>query len=366
MISSWQAIHELNIPRVSTGGSRRRSIVWLMLLCLLLSPYGSSQVQAELADRDVDRSINQALQYLAQRQNPSGAWSIDSIGETTSATSLAIMAFLAAGHVPGEGPYGVQMEKGIRWVLDHQEPNGMLIHKTSHGPMYCHGISTLMLAEVIGMLGIEDSARARRGLERAIRLILEAQAIPKNERHQGGWRYQASSRDSDLSVTGWQLLALRAAKDVGCDVPAESIDLAVDYVNQCATREFRGFAYQPGGGSTPTRAGTGILCLEICGVHESQEAIGAADVLLKEPLKFNDSYFYYGVYYCSIGMFKLGGKYWEQTRGHLFPILLQHQDADGSFTAQDASEKRQGGVYSTSLAVLALSIEYRYLPIYQR
>lgn len=366
MISFWQGIQARCSHRGFTAGRRRSCVVWLVLFGLLLSPCGSGSAQAQLAERDVDRSINQALQYLAKRQNPSGAWSIDSIGETTSATSLAIMAFLAAGHIPGEGPYGTQMEKGIRWVLDHQEPNGMLIHKTSHGPMYCHGISTLMLAEVVGMLGIEDSARARRGLERAIRLILEGQAIPKNERHQGGWRYQASSRDSDLSVTGWQLLALRAAKDIGCDVPAESIDLAVEYVKQCATREFRGFAYQPGGGSTPTRAGTGILCLEICGVHGSEEALGAADVLLREPLKYNDSYFYYGVYYCSIGMFKLGGKYWEQTHNHLFPILLQHQEADGSFTAQDASEKRQGGVYTTSLAVLALSIEYRYLPIYQR
>lgn len=342
----------------------------LFMIVLLANPLGRAemicQAQSNWSKDDVDRSIAQALLYLSKKQNSDGSWSVDSIGKSTAATSMTVMAFLAAGHTPGRGPYGSQIERGIRWVIDHQEPNGMLIHKTSHGPMYSHGISTLMLAEVVGMVGVEDADRCRLALERAIRLILEAQAIPKNERHRGGWRYRPSDRDSDLSVTGWQLLALRASKDIGCDVPAESIDLAVDYVKNCATTELLGFGYQPGGGPTPTRNGTGILCLEICGVHESKESLGGANSLLKKPLKFSDSYFYYGVYYCSVGMFKLGGKYWEQTRDHLFPILLEHQEADGSWPSTHGTEKRQGRNYTTSMAVLALAIEYRYLPIYQR
>ncbi len=339
------------------------AIICFTPLCLKTA---TSHAQPKWSDKDVDRSVAQALAYLAKKQHPDGAWAIDAIGQSTAATSLAVMAFLAAGHTPGEGPYGEQIIKGIRWVVDHQEPNGLLIHKTSHGPMYSHGISTLMLAEVVGMVGIEDADRCRRALEKAIRLILEAQSIPKNERHQGGWRYRPSDRDSDLSVTGWQLLALRASKDIGCDVPAESIDKAVDYVKLCATKGNKGFGYQPGSGPTATRSGTGILCLEVCGVHESPESVGGADYLLKRPLRYDDSYFYYGVYYCSVGMFKLGGKYWEQSRNHLVPILLGKQQADGSWPSDHASEKRQGRVYTTSMAVLALAIEYRYLPIYQR
>jgi len=345
-----------------------RSLIPVLLIVSLIggTPTSVPAQNAEWTDRDIDRAIENALDYLSKRQLPDGSWRIDNIGESTAATSLAVMAFLAGGHVPGEGPYGDQIELGIRWVLDHQEPNGMLIHKTSHGPMYSHGISTLMLAEVVGMLGVEDAARARRALERSIRLILEAQAIPKNERQRGGWRYQPSSRDSDLSVTGWQLLALRAAKDIGCDVPAESIDLAVEYVKMCANRDQKGFAYQPGGGPTPTRTGTGILCLEVCGVHESAEAVAGAEYLLKSPLEYRDSYFFYGVYYCTVGMYKMGGKYWEDARKHLFSVLLEKQEADGSWSSDNASERRQGQVYTTSMAVLALAIEYRYLPIYQR
>lgn len=317
-------------------------------------------------EKKIDNSIVRALKYISSQQRPSGAWGVDALGESTAATSLAVMSFMAAGHTPGEGPYGEQINRGIRWVIDHQEDNGMLVHKKSHGPMYSHGISALMLAEAAGMVEKEDATPIRRALEKAIRLILEAQAVPKHNRHQGGWRYQASARDSDLSVTGWQLLALRAAKDIGCDVPADAIDDAVAYVKECSYRGDRGFGYQPGGGPTATRCGTGITCLEICGKHHADETMGAADFLLEHPLRENDSYFFYGVYYCGVGMFKVGGKYWTQTRDQIAEILLKSQDTDGSWISQHHSEKRQGRVYSTSMAVLSLAVEYRYLPIYQR
>ncbi|MGH7129067.1 MAG: prenyltransferase/squalene oxidase repeat-containing protein [Planctomycetaceae bacterium] len=317
--------------------------------------------------REIDQAIVRALEFLAEEQQPSGAWRIDSYGESTAGASLSVMAFMAAGHVPGEGPYGEAIDRGIRYVLEHQEANGMLVDdRSSHGPMYEHGISTLMLAEAVGMLGRDKSRAAREALEDAVRLILAAQNIPKPARHEGGWRYHPTSRDSDLSVTGWQLLALRAAKNVGCDVPAEHIDRAVEYVKNCAVRDHRGFAYQPGSGPTATRTGTGILALEICGEHHTPEALGGADFLLAQPLQWSDHYFFYGAYYCSVGMFQVGGDHWEHTRDHVAKILLEHQQPDGSWIATSGSERSSGKVYATAMAVLALSVEYRYLPIYQR
>lgn len=314
----------------------------------------------------VDEAVTRALKYLAREQLPSGAWKIDNIGESTASSSLAVMAFMAAGQVPGEGPYKDQLDRGIQFVVGRQEANGLIVHRKSHGPMYSHGISTLMLAEVVGMVDESYAATCRRALERGIRLILQAQEVPKSEQHAGGWRYQASSRDSDLSVTGWQLLALRAAKNVGCDVPAKNIDFAVEYVKRCSVKGNRGFGYQPGGAPTPTRTGTGILALEICGAHHTNEALGAADYLLDRPLSYRDHYFYYGVYYCSVGMFQIGGHHWDRTRDHLTQILLENQQPDGSWSAQHGSERGHGSVYATSMAVLALAVEYQYLPIYQR
>lgn len=231
--------------------------------------------------------------------------------------------------------------------------------------MYSHGISTLMLAEVAGMTDDALAERCRDALKKAVRLILSAQSVRKDRASQGGWRYHPSSNDSDLSVTGWQLLSLRAAKNLGCDVPAENIDAAVEYVKRLSVRN-RGFGYQSGSGSSPTRAGTGILCLEICGVHHSPETLGAADALLQDPLRADQEWFFYGAYYCTIGMFQVGGKHWEQGKGHLIPLLLNLQAEDGSWSGRQGQERGLGTVYATSLAVLALSVEYQYLPIYQR
>ena len=147
-----------------------RCVICALLLCGHC--FAADTLPAETEAR-VDAAIVKALEFLAAQQQPSGAWRNDSYGDCTAITSLAVMAFLSAGHLPDEGAYGAGLTRGIRWVLDHQEPNGMIVHKRSHGPMYSHGISTLMLAEAAGMVGAADAERVHRALERAVLLILE-------------------------------------------------------------------------------------------------------------------------------------------------------------------------------------------------
>ncbi|MBD3673961.1 MAG: terpene cyclase/mutase family protein [Planctomycetaceae bacterium] len=344
----------------------------MLIIATLIVSWGgddtrlAAEEDRELQESEVDEAIVRALKYLSSQQRENGSWVVQAYGESTAATSLAVMSFMAAGHVPGEGPYGDQILKGIRWVMDQQQQNGLLIRKKSHGPMYSHGISSLMLAEVIGMLGKDDARKCREVLTKAIALILAAQNVPKGNRHAGGWRYEPTSRDADLSVTGWQLLALRASKNIGMDVPADNIDQAVEYVKNCATGARGGFGYQPSNGPTPTRTGTGILCLEICGRHKAEETLAGADFLLNNPLRPHSNYYYYGVYYCSVGMFKVGGKHWEQTRDDLVDQLTTSQNLDGSWDSSFGSERNMGKIYCTSMAVLGLAVEYQFLPIYQR
>lgn len=354
----------------------RRGITRCIITCIIGGTLESATVcqadettakaaKAE-SSKAIDASVTGALEYLAGTQHESGSWSSKTFGQSTATTSLAVMSYLAAGHVPGEGPYGQRINRAVRWVIDHQRPDGMIVHQKSHGPFYSHGISTLMLAEVSGMLAEPLASECKAALEKGIRLTLKAQNVAKPAMHQGGWRYHADSRDSDLSVTGWQLLALRAAKDIGCDVPIEQIDKAIRYVQSCKPENHPGFSYQRGGTPTATRTGTGILALEICGSHRAAESIQAADWLLAHPLQFDDHYFFYGAYYGGIGMFKMGGNHWERTKARLVNTLLENQYPDGSWLAKLGQERSVGRVYCTSMAVLALTVEYRYLPIYQR
>ena len=345
-------------------------IARLLILALIARPVVAQVGAARAKPSDAlasDRAIRRALDYLKATQKPDGAWEAG-FGKATSVTSLSVLAFLAAGHVPGEpGPYREAVEKGIRYVLAHQKPNGMIVSNTSHGPMYCHGISTLMLAEVVGMSADPALAEeARAALSRAVDLILKAQDLAKGKSHEGGWRYQPTSRDSDLSVSGWQVMALRAAKSAGCNVPSGQIDKALAYVKKCAVRDGGGFAYQPGGGPNNPRTGTGVLALEICGAHLSPEAVAGAEYLLKHPPRWSNEYFFYEAYYCSQATFQVGDKYFAAYYPKLLAALVEHQEKDGSWLSGDGNDRSGGRPYCTAMGVLALAVEYRYLPIYQR
>lgn len=323
-----------------------------ILFVLWQTPASHCQTPDEFESR-----IDKGIKFLANMQDRDGSWRLSSNG-SPAATSLAIMAFLSCGHVPGEGPYGEQIEKGIAWVVDNQQQNG-LFAKFGY-EMYEHGITTLMLAEVCGMTNSKVSKKLRPALEKGVKLILQAQNT--SGQYKGGWRYQINSRDADVSVTGWQLLALKAAKNVGCDVPAERIEIAMDFLKRCRDPQSGGYCYQPSAGLTVPCTGTAILCLELCDQHHSKENLRAGGYLLRNPPKWGGLHFFYNVYYGSQATFQLGGNYWKAYRPVLHKVLFDNQARNGSWSANNGF----GPVYSTAMCILAMTVEYRYLPIYQR
>lgn len=339
---------------------------------------------ADRRDDPADAAIDRGLRFLANGQNPDGSWptgmgfgvAFGPRGQQPAAgngdiavTSLAVMAFMSAGHVPGEGRYGTVVERGIRWVLEKQGRNGVFAPNAGQ-EMYHHGIATLMLAEAVGMTSGEVAPHLRAGLERAVAVILTSQRQRGRNAMNGGWRYRAvDDGDSDLSVTGWQLLALRAAKNVGCDIPGEYIQAAVGYVKRSQARGGGGFQYQPGSQVTIPCTGVGVLCLELSGkeYHRCQEAMDGWDYLNRHPLTPNSMHFYYGIYYVSQAMFQLGGTEWTGYRPKLHETLLKQNppNADGAW-GNRGGDAGHGPAYATAMSILALTVEYRYLPIYQR
>src|SRR5262249_27723117 len=157
----------------------------------------------------VDQAVDRALEFLQRTQDADGGWRAGRFRNNPAITALSVMAFLSAGHVPGEGRYSDTITRGINSVLDSQHPNGLIASEGQH-EMYHHGICTLMLAEVAGMTDGKLAEEVRRKLEKAVAVILRAQRT--SGVHRGGWRYRAEGFDSDISVSGWQLMALRAAK----------------------------------------------------------------------------------------------------------------------------------------------------------
>jgi len=349
--------------------TRRALFAVLSATALAFGPLSlADEVSEALAkySKPVDEAIDRGLAYLAEHQEKEGSFE-SPMRHNTAVTSLCVMAFLAKGYTPGHAPYGDVINRGIDFVLNSSQWNGMLVGDTrSHGPMYSHTISTLMLSEVSGMVDPERQRKIDVALGKALRLILAAQSVQKPRHHEGGWRYQHNSRDSDISCTGWALMSLRSARNNGASVPKEAIEKAVQFVLNCRNRD-GGFGYQPGGGSGVARTGTALLCLELCGMHRSPVTIAAGDWILRNMHRGrNDGFFYYGIYYCAQGMFQLGERHWEKFGEHLYEILLKLQRDDGSWAEGRGNEARAGRCYSTAMAILAMSVAYRQLPIYQR
>jgi hypothetical protein len=182
----------------------------------------------------------------------------------------------------------------------------------------------------------------------------------------------AQTGTADMSLTGWQVMALRAARNLGCDVPASSIDKAIGYIKRSQDKSNGGFRYMLGGswGPTPACTGTAILALELCGKkeHKSAAVMKGVEYLTKPgnlPSWFDRKFFFYAIYYGSQATFQVGGDTWTTYRKALHTALLRNQGATGKWqnTSLDAI---YGPNYCTAMCVLALTVEYRYLPIYQR
>jgi hypothetical protein len=352
------------IPRNHRSGSAKLAL--LVTAAVLAGARGGDQVSGDLRQYEgrVDEAVSRGLAYLAGAQASDGAFSGDK-GKISGVVSLAGMAFLAKGYTPGHAPYGDPINLCIDYVVRNQRKDGMLIgpgdNKNETGGMYSHTISTLFLSEVSGMLDAERQRRVSEALARAVRLILDAQQIPKEEQHRGGWRYEADSKDSDLSCSGWALMALRSAKLNGAPVPDKAIDDAVAYILGKHDANSGSFGYQNTTQYHVTLTGAALLCLELTGHHGDPACRRAGEHILNvlDELRGQD-HAVYGLYYGAQATFQIGGQYWPRFAGWMYDNYLKEQKTDGSW------EGGQGRIYSTAMMVLALTVPYRQLPIYQR
>jgi hypothetical protein len=362
-----------------------------LLLCLCATISFGASTPEPLADAitpqawtHVEQAIDRALAWLAKEQGSDGSFDAPDTAQP-AATSLAIMAYLSKGHVPGEGPYGKHIEKGIDFVLRCQRGDGLLARAGSGSggsgktANYNHAIAGLMLTEVYGMTDRARAAKLKPAILKALEFTRKVQAYPKYSREDhGGWRYLHSDSyaESDLSVTAWQLMFLRSARNAEFDVPKQHVDEAVAYVTRCWDDYEGVFYYRKSGGDarwSRGMVGAGILSLAMAGQHETRMAQKAGDWLLKYPFhRFGERVgsgdrFFYSTYYCSQAMAQLGGRHWKQFFPNLVNVLVRSQQSSGEWPAEPYGSDRQfGNTYTTAMAVLSLTPPLQLLPVYQR
>jgi len=295
--------------------------------------------------------VDKGLAWLARNQRQDGSWG------KPATSGLALLAFLGAGHTTTRsGKYRAVVQRGFERLISQGRRRGkLLIFPES---MYHQGIAAFALAEECALSRnpvTRDAARA------AVQTILAAQY------RDGGWRYQLEGVRGDTSVVGWQIMALKAAKNAEVHNPVAAFKGAKRFLDSVKSESAKiaGFGYQDRR-ATWTLSAVGLVCLQFM----ESENLGlmrkvTRRVLRETPKPDRRPPEIYGLYYAAIGVFQMGGEYWQAWNAPMKKALMSSQRPDGHWEGYRwANRSSFPNAYSTALSVLTLEVYYRYTPIY--
>jgi len=377
------------------GGGRR----------LMVKRHGGSKA--------TEGAVDAALRWLAYHQENEGFWDTDKYLDNKALryggsldmsakydhgiTGLATLAFLGAGHTLRVGEYRGNVQRAIAWLIAQQGADGDFTakFKPCHKAVtfYCHCIATLACAEALGMNGSKDWGAAgspgeagkgglRAAVEKGIDLILEWQKANTT----GGWTYY-DQQVTDPTVTGWAVMALKAAKTAGIKVPADAImrakdaTAAITTVNKNKGDYGQALVGYLSPGAVPFNSkgyactAAGMVINLFLGMDAHEDAVIAASGFITQddalpawvfkPQDVNtDHQNLYYWYYGTLGCFQVGGDAWKKWNEKMKQALVPNQrrdgDASGSWDPDDVWGAWGGRVYSTALGALCLEVYYRY------
>jgi hypothetical protein len=347
-----------------------------------------------------EEAVVLGLDWLARHQESDGHWGPDCIRAAPAGcclpsgacggagsdhrlaqTGLAILAMQAAGHYDfNRNEHSDRVRRGLNWLLQCQKADGCFLdagHGAGQCNMYEHGIAAFALADACEMadsLGREPEDRFRQAAQRAIQFIEYAQ------HEDGGWRYTPERHlPSDVSVSGWQVLALKAAKRAKIvEVGEQCVERIETFFKRCEVGSRGRTAYMPGQTLSDATTGVGMLVHQFILerpnsplVREAAQYLAAeAERAGKNQAARRRSFAaanrdFYTWYNCTLAMFQAGGEPWKRWNNVVRDLVVSSQRRDencarGSWDPQGRWSPEGGRIYSTALAVLTLEVYYRY------
>ena len=327
--------------------------------------------------KESEDAVERGLAYLARMQQRDGYWTRVETDERPddharghhdmACTGFALLAFLGHDHTPDKpGPYHDAVNRAVDWLISQQDDDGDL-----RGPerfrgggadsanMYDQGIATYALAECAIMT---HDPRTIEAAVKGARFIVQAQ-----NRRSGGWRYSPNEY-GDSSVFGWQIMALHSARQVGFEIPRQTIDGAKRYVQTCAEGRHGLLAgYQPHQGPTSAMTSELLFSRMLLDMPLDEDGIDEATrFLARNPPDLNNADLYYW-YYASLSMLHMRNPLWKDwnvlTRESLIRMQQKEGDSAGCWDTNIKWGERGGRVFTTALATLTLEVYYRYLPL---
>ncbi len=329
-----------------------------------------------------EEAVVRGLGWLQRTQAADGGWGQ---GRRSAMTGLALLAFLGHCETPLSEHYGDNVLRGLVFLVNlGLSNNGKLVPRGGEHDRqwpYEHAIATYALAEATTFcrqLGL-TVPNLPEVTQKASQFIID------NQHKGGGWDYgyaEDGDRGGDLSVTAWQVQALKAANHTGLDLRDmhRCMSRAMNYVAARCDSRSGGFGYtgkEPAGGlGYHTLTGAGMLCLQLWGRDSSTHVRKGAEYLASHSRfdyqrEFCDLY---GHYYESQAMLNRGGEQWKKYNAMFRDQLLGNQNPDGAWRSPGGGHRPravdtlfigdspQNTHYRTCLCLLMLEVYYRFLP----
>lgn len=329
-------------------------------------------------------AVGRGLGWLVRQQQSDGRWELhrgydnpgrENLRTDTGATSLSLLCFLGAGYTHQDGKHKEVVRKGLNWLKKIQKPDGNLHDWQELGrqtAFYAHGQGTIALCEAYAMTrdsSLQEPAR------KALQFIYESQ----NEH--GGWQYQPGAV-GDMSVTGWQVMALQSARMAGFDVPEDVLARVSLFLNSVSSKQGRRFRYKaadPESLFSPAMTAEGLLCRQYLGWKKDHPALQESVQWLLEdqnlPRWTEGRRNVYYWYYATQVMHHMEGDAWEKWNRALRDQISSAQVKAGKMGGSWHPSKPQGDdheygeaggrLYVTCLSILTLEVYYRHLPLYR-
>jgi hypothetical protein len=332
---------------------------------------------------ECEAAVSRSLAWLKTQQNADGSWGRNN---KAAMTGLTLLCYLGRCETPDSVFYGDEVRKGMLYLVElaQKNPHGIVAEQPmSNSATYEHGIATYALGEMYSFYRMGNSSLPglRDAFEKGVQTIIAEQ------NRKGAWTYggkdagmpSAYNKESggeDLSVTGWQFQALKAAKHSGLKIAGldEAIKRCCDYLETKQTKDGGfGMTNRDAHYNQWSLTGCGVLGLQTL-AHNKATAVKKGirflrEFLADEPLDWERNCNLYCWYYYTQAFFQAGGDDWKFYNAQFMPQVLGAQLPDGSFKrgrpnwpAGDAAD----AVYRQCLCTLQLEVYFRYLKIADR
>ena len=401
-----------------------------------------------------EKAVLDGLRWLCRHQAEDGSWSYGRLKTICTSdkpcydpkaqitdnyndglTALSLLAFLGAGyghdakqtivdttrakrHVVGD-----VVKKGLAYLLKKQNPDGSF--SSGDRPfMYNESLAAMALTEAYGL---SQNRYYKEPAQKAINFMIASQRPNPSGQGKWGWRYdglkyverevgigtgaaenKAILFDSDISATGWCVMALKSAKLSGLNVPEEAMQGGMAFAKYVtADNGMVGYVDPKQAGQAVSGGGDHYtyhpavmsalgMCIRIFVEHDPNDTFlplaaaqvvkdlpdaGKADAKTGERLSVD----YYYWYYASIALNqfdgpdapKKTGKYWGPWNKKMVDAIMVLQDQtddrkteadptrracqNGGWIVPDRWGSHYGGpVYQTAINVLTLEVYYRF------